>query len=407
MLIYRIIMALALPIVLLVLTVRRSRHIGERLGFGLPAPPGETIWMHAASNGEMTSARWVLQAVLDGDRAVQVLVTCNTQTARAMVLAWRLPRVTVALAPLDAGGAALRVLRRWRPRALVIVENELWPERIAAAHAHGIPVLVIGARMSQRSARNWRKLRRLMAQTLTRVAWVSAQDAGSRDRLQALGLPARAVGPIVALKAFGPATVLPAPFAAPALRSRTVLAASTHDGDEALILDAFIAARAANRFDHLILAPRHPRRAAQIAAMIAARSLRFATRSNGEVPDADTPVYLADTMGEMDHWYAMAGVTIIGGSFSDKGGHTPWEPANHASAIVHGPDVANFVAPFKALESTGGAIAVSDGDDLVRILMGMDADKQALMAAAAKVALTPQTAANLLVDKILACLARP
>ena len=406
MLIYRTFMAVALPFVLLALWLRRGGYLAERLGFGPPAPPGDTVWLHGASNGELTSARRVLDAVLDGDPAVQVLVTCNTQTARAMVKGWQLPRVTVALAPLDSGGAAGRVLRRLRPCALVIVENELWPARIAAAHAQGVPVLVIGARMSARSARRWQRLRGLMAQTLGRLTWVSAQDAPSRDRLLALGLPGHAAGPVIALKSFGAPSIGLPPFAAIAARSRTVLAASTHDGEDALILDAFAAARAANHLTLLILAPRHPRRAAQIAALISVRGLPFATRSKHEVPDARTAVFLADTMGEMDHWYAMAGITIIGGSFTDKGGHTPWEPAGHGSVIVHGPDVANFAAPFAALHVAVGAVAVQDAAGLTAVLLQMDVEKQSLMAAAARAALTPDKDASLIVDKILACLTR-
>lgn len=401
MLIYRLVMALALPFVLLGLLIRRSPHLGERLGFGPPAPSGPTLWLHGASNGEITSARWVLEALLAARPALQVLITCNTQTARAMVQGWKVPRVTATLAPLDSAGATGRVIARWQPRALIIVENELWPARIATAHRRGMPVLVIGARMSQRSARNWKKLGGLMAQTLGRVRWASAQDQGSLDLLQDLGLPRRAVGPVIALKSQGARRHAPPPFAAPAPRSRTVLAASTHDGDDAMILAAFLAARSANCFDHLIIAPRHPRRAAAIAALIAARGLSMATRSKGEVPHAGTAVHLADSLGEMDHWYAMAGVTIIGGSFSTKGGHTPWEPAAHGSAIVHGPDVANFSDAFAALTACGGATAVRDGADLAVALIAMDAQSQSNMAAKARIALAPAAPDQRLIDAIL------
>ena len=403
MLIYRIIMAIVLPFVLFGLWVRRSRHLQERLGFGPPPYAGQTLWLHGASNGELASARGVVQQLLNARPDLQILITCNTQTARAMVQAWHLPRVTVALAPVDTARAVGRILRRWQPKALVIVENELWPARIAVVHAQGVPVLVIGARISLRSARRWRWLGGIMAQTLRRIAWLAAQDDGSRDRFVALGLPRSATGPVVAMKSLGMAHARPAPFVAPALRSRTVLAASTHDGDDTLVIDAFIAARAAGRFDHLILAPRHPRRADQIASLLTRRGLRIAIRSKREVPDIDTAVHLADTMGEMDHWYAMAGVTIICGTFSDKGGHTPWEPASYGSAILHGPDVANFIAPFAALAAQSGAVAVGGGSELAGALIGMTADRQAILAAAARAALLPTDTAGVLVDRILGC----
>lgn len=398
---YRLLMALALPVVLLALL--RRGPVAERLGFGAAPAPGPALWLHGASNGELASAHWVLRDLLAAEPGLQVLVTVNTATAREMVAGWGLPGVVAALAPLDTGGAAERVLRRWHPRAHVIIENELWPARIAAAHARAVPVLVIGARLSERSARRWGKLGGFMAQTLARIAWVSAQDQGSLDRLLALGLPAAAVGPVLALKAFGPALALPPPFPPPALRARCLLAASTHDGEEAVVLDAFIAAR--GRFDHLILAPRHPRRAEEIAALIAARGLAFAQRSKGQVPGPQTPVHLADTMGEMDHWYAMAGVCVIGGTFADRGGHTPWEPARHGAAILHGPSVANFAAPFAALDAAGGALAVTEAG-LAAGLLQMDATLQTAMAAIAREALSPEGDSAGLVAAILAAIHR-
>ena len=401
MVLYRILMALALPALLLVLW--RRGPLAERLGFGAAPAHGPTVWLHGASNGELASALWVLRDLLKSQPGLQVLVTVNTATARAMVAAWGLPGVVAALAPLDAGGAAGRVLRRWHPRAHVIIENELWPARIADAHARGIPVLVIGARLSERSARRWGKLRGIMARTLARLTWVSAQDRGSLERLLALGLPAAAAGPVLALKAFGPTIAMPAPFPPPAPRARTLLAASTHEGEEAVVLDAFVAA--GSQFDHLIIAPRHPRRAGDIAALIAASGLAFAQRSKGDVPGPETLVHLADTMGEMDHWYAMAGVCVIGGTFADKGGHTPWEPARHRAAILHGPSVANFAAPFAALDAGGGAIAVTK-DTLAPVLAQMDAARQQAMAAMASETLRPEGDSGALVAAILAAIRR-
>ncbi len=397
MLIYTILMAVAAPFLLLVLALRQPGHLAERLGF-VPMPaPGRNVWLHGASNGELVSARWVLEALLQGVPGLQVLVTVNTASARAMVADWGLPGVTAAFAPIDSLGAAARLLRRRRPAALILIENELWPQRIKAAQAAGVPVLVIGARISARSAKRWQLARGLIGQTLARVAWLSAQDDASRDRLLALGLPAQAAGAVLALKAFGPAAPQPAPFAAPQPRAKTLLAASTHDGEDGLILDAF----SASQFRLLILAPRHPRRSAQIAALITARGLCFATRSKGETPGAETRVYLADTMGEMAHWYAMSGACIIGGTFVDLGGHTPWEPAQHGAAIVHGPYVANFAQAFAALDAGGGAI-VTDSEGIATALGRLDAAKQTALSDAARDILRPEGDPQALVAEIIA-----
>ena len=131
-------------------------------------------------------------------------------------------------------------------------------------------------------------------------------------------------------------------FPAFADRASTVLAASTHEGEDEAIVQGFAAARATRPDLRLILAPRHPRRGPRIAALLERAGLAHATRSAGEVPGPDSAVYLADTMGEMALWYRLAGITFVGGSLVDAGGHTPFEPAGAGSAILHGPHVGNF-----------------------------------------------------------------
>jgi len=410
--VYRVAVALALPFLLALTLWQRARGrlaegaILERLG-RVPAPQGRTLWLHGASLGEVASARWLLERLLARDAGLSVLVTCNTATARAMVQAWALPRVTAALAPLE--GQAARTLRGWRPCGLIVVENELWPLRIAAADAAGCPVLVIGARMSERSARRWAQAApRLIAGTLARVAWLTAQDEASAARLVGLGLPADRLGPTQSLKALAPAPPpLPPPFAAPAPRARTLLAASTHDGEEAGILSAFAGQLGHGPFAHLILAPRHAHRGDAVAALVAAQRLTVARRSRGEVPVPATAVHLADTVGEMAHWYAMAGATVIGGSFARPGGHSPYEPAAARSAIVHGPGTGSFGPAFAALAAAGAAVAVPGLGSLGAALAGFDAGRQQALATAASAALARPGGAEALVDAIIARLRQP
>lgn len=362
----------------------------ERLGRAAPTGTAmRRVWLHGASNGELTSVRWLVLRLLEDHPGLGLVITCNSASARAMVRDWQLDRVAVQLAPFDSAGAVRRFLAGWQPTALITVENELWPERIAQAAARG-PVALVGARISEGSARNWRRFApKLMQEMLAAVRLVSAQDAGSEARFVSLGLPQTAVGPRMMLKSVGHtvgAAAQDVPFAA-VPRARCVLAASTHEGEDALILDAFLAARAAGVFDVLILAPRHPRRAPAIAGLIAARGVAFATRSAGEVPGADTAVYLADTLGEMALWYGMAGTTVIGGTFGDAGGHTPYEPAAQGSALLHGPSIANFTESFAALDAAGAAIAVADGPGLTAALCAITPDDQARLAAAAQAVL--------------------
>lgn len=401
--VYSVLMALALPALLLaglrrVLTgAEPPAALPERLGF-VPPPtgPGPGLWLHGASVGELTSARWIIDGLLRARPDLQILVTSNTATARAMVKAWALPGVTAALAPIDAGGAPTRLLRRWHPKALIVVENELWPTRLAAARRAKVPLVLIGARLSPRSARRWALLPGLVAPMLQGVAWMSAQDAGSRERLAILGMPAPALGADFALKALtsrADASTLPGP----APRAKVLLAASTHAGEEGPILTAF---RAQHNFTHLILAPRHPARGNQIAALIGARGLPLARRSQGANPAPDQPVFLADTLGEMDLWYAMSGTCLIGGSLVGKGGHTPYEPGQHNCALLHGPSTTNFAALFARLDQAGAALPVTL-DTLAATLAGLTPEAQTRMTQAATPILHPNDDGRWLLDAII------
>ena len=377
MLIYRLIMALALPFLLLWQMQGPRGTLYERLGLTKPTVPGPNLWLHGASNGELTSARWLLDRLISARPGLQVLVTCNTATARAMVRGWHLPGVTAAMAPIDTAFATQRLLQRWRPRALLSLEAELWPARLAACHAAQTPVILLGARMSARSYKRWNLIRPLATAALQNVSYASAQDPASRDHLTRLGLPQTTFGPDFDLKAQATAALPPVMPRPRDSRAHWLLAASTHDGEDAAILDAF--AKSPN-FSHLILAPRHPRRAAAVAALIKARNLPFTLRSTGAMPT--TGVFLADTMGEMDLWYAQCGACIIGGTFADKGGHSPWEPVRHACAILHGPSTANFAAPFATLDAAQAALPVTR-DTLAQTLIQLDAATQDRLSLAA------------------------
>lgn len=375
--------------------------LAERRGLVHRTGAGPALWLHGASNGELASARWVLEAVLAARPGLQVLVTANTATAREMVRGWGLPRVTAAFAPLDLRGPLGRVLRLWRPIALITVEGEIYPRRFALCARAGVRLALIGARMSERSFRGWQALQPVLARALGVVDMASVQDEGSARRLLALGLGPGALKEACDLKAVA-IGLLPEP-ALPADDSRTrwLLAASTHASEEALVLDAFLAAR--DRFDHLILAPRHPRRGDEVAAMIAARGLTMARRSRGALPGTEA-VFLADTMGEMDLWYARCAACIVGGSFVPLGGHTPWEPVRFGLAVLHGPFVANFAAPYAALDQAGGALPVAGAAALGPALARLDGPTQARLAAAAARAMGTAASGDRLLHDILTLL---
>jgi len=318
----------------------------ERLALAGPRVAPGGIWLHAASVGELTSARVLAEALA---RDFPLVVTTNSLTGRDLARRLGYP---CALAPLDVPQAVARFLDRVRPGVMVTVENELWPNRSALAAARGVAQVVVGARLSERSAARWARLPGLIGPMLRRIDALSAQDGASEARLLALGLRPEALAGRLSLKLLAPAQTRPGPE--PSDRGLVVLAASTHAGEEALVLDAWAAARATVPGLRLILAPRHPERGDAVAALIAARGLGFARRSAGGTAAAE--LLLADTLGEMAGWYAAAGICITGGSFVDHGGHTPWEPAAWRCAILHGPHVANQAEAYAALDGAGAAL---------------------------------------------------
>lgn len=401
---YRLLLSLAAPLILLRLLLARpasaAAHPGrwallaERLGGGAipdgPRPAGRRLWLHGASNGELASARALIETLRAQDPALPVLVTTNSTTARAMVAGWGLPGLQVALAPLDLRWVLRRFLARWQPGALVMVENEFWPNRLDMAARRGLPVLAVGARISARSARRWGKLPGLARRLLAAITYLSPQDQGSARAFAALGLDGARIGPVFNLKAAVHAQPDAAALAelAPAFpRALTLLAASTHPGEEAIVLEGFGQALRADPRRRLILAPRHPARGPEIARLIAAQGLGFRQRSLGAPPDADRPVYLADTLGEMPLWYALAGVSFVGGSLRDHGGHTPYEPAAQGSAILTGPHVANAAEAYATLARHQGAITVNDSAELAQALRQLDGPQAKAMAERARIAL--------------------
>jgi 3-deoxy-D-manno-octulosonic-acid transferase len=336
-------------------SVGRSETLRERLA--LVDVPRADIWIHGASVGELTSARPVIEALAQSHR---VLVTANSLTGRDTAASWG---TAARLAPLDMPGALKRFLAQAQPVLQVTVESEFWPLRSQALADRAIPQAMIGARLSQRSAARWARLPGIIAPLLERLAGLSAQDPDSEARLLALGLPPAAILPRLDLKLLTPARIRP-PQPGP-LRDRTLLAASTHEGEEALILDAWAAARRHHPDLRLILAIRHPQRGDQVSALLAQRGIAHQRRSAGE---SGGEVLLADTLGEMDRWYASAGLCFVGGSLTDRGGHTPWEPAAHACAILHGPHLSNFRDAYGALDGAGAAQPVDAGSLVQQVI---------------------------------------
>lgn len=405
---YRLLISVLAPVlaVTLALPALRGREPWavwlERIGLaGVVRGKGPGIWVHAASNGELNSALPVLQALTQARPDLEIFVTTNSLTGRALA---REHGFAAQCAPLDLRWAAGRILRRRRVALFIVLESEFWPNRFAASAARNIPVVILGARMTEKTAQGWARFGGLARGMMRAVTWATPQDAGSAKRLIDLGVLSDRVGPVQDLKAH---YTRPAPNPLQGWhRSNTWLAASTHEGEENIVLAAHQLARQQRPDLRLILAPRHVTRGDEVAALIDASSLSFARRSHHDEPDQN--VLLADTMGEMAMWYDTALVCFVGGSLTDRGGHTPHEPVAHGCTVLHGPHDRNFADTYGALDQAGGAIRVQDADSLARaVLTALDPETSSALQKAAATALDRKSELAPLINRITSLLPRP
>ena len=370
---YRSFTAAAAPLIVSYLHARRRRgkedsaRFAERLGFpGCGRPNKPLVWVHAASVGETTSALALIQRILEERPCLEILVTTGTVTAARLCEA-RLPDgARHQFAPADMPGAVARFLDHWRPDLAIWIESELWPNLVLMTRRRNIPMLLLNARLSARSYARWQMLRGLSRPMLSAFALCLTQDNLQGPRFRDLG--ARQVASVGDLKSA--ADRLPADMDALTELTRQVgnrplwLAASTHPGEEESAIT--VHRRLAIRHPGLltIVAPRHPVRGDEIAAMAEAGGLQIARRSRGEPIGPETDLYLADTFGELGVLYRLAGIAFVGGSLVDMGGHNPFEAARLDCAVLFGPHTANCAAMAAALTGAGAAEIVDDASSL-------------------------------------------
>jgi 3-deoxy-D-manno-octulosonic-acid transferase len=390
---YRTLTRLLGPLVLGYLQYRRRRgkedaqRFGERLGRpGMPRPAGPLVWIHAASVGEAMTMLGLIERLLQTRATLEILVTTGT-VASARLLEQRLPpRARHQFVPVDLPEAVARFLDHWRPSLALWVESELWPNLILAAHARGIPMLLVNGRLSTRSYRHWRWSPGLIAPILESFELCLAQDSRQASRLRQLG--ARHVAEAGDLKSA--ADRLPVDHLELARLERQLgtrplwLAASTHPGEEEAAAEVHRRLAPTHRGLLTIVVPRHPLRGEAIGRMLAARGLSTARRSADEPITADTDVYIADTMGELGLFYSLSGIAFIGGSLSRNGGHNPFEAARLDCAVLHGPDMSNCAVMATALAAAGASEAANNADGLARAVSTLLAqpDERAKRAAA-------------------------
>jgi 3-deoxy-D-manno-octulosonic-acid transferase len=379
-LIYSFMWWLALPLVLGRLWWRGRKepgyraHLGERLGFYGPGlPPRMTIMVHAVSVGETRAAEPLVEALLKAWPECRILLTHMTPTGRATgrsLFGKHGDRVIQSYLPYDTGFMIKRFLRHFQPRVCILMETEVWPNLIARCAGAGVPVALVNARLSERSLRRGKQFGGLMMDAARAITLVAAQTGDDARRIASLGAPEVAVTGSIKFDVVPPQAALQT---GAMLRERftarpVLLCASTREGEEALILDAY---RKAQRPEGtlLLLVPRHPQRFDEVARMVEERGLSLARRSS--LPDrVEADVLLGDSMGEMFAYYAACDCAFIGGSLLPLGGQNLIEACALGKPVLVGQHTFNFLQATEEAVAAGGALRVADADELLR--QGLD-----------------------------------
>ncbi len=397
--VYNVLLYLAAPFAILVQLWRSLRdpsyrdRVGERLGFGA-AVAGPTIWIHAVSVGEVQAAQPLVAQFRKRHPRYRVLMTTVTPTGAARARLLFGDGVELRYVPLDLPGAVRRFFDRVQPRLAMILETELWPNLYAECGRRGIPLVLASARVSPRSVGKYRRLVSLFRKTLSHGIVIAAQSETDAERFKSIGAAPERTHVTGNIKFdFQP----PPGIEAQGLRWREQnapgrpiwVAGSTHEGEEAIVLDAhrIILQRFPDAL--LVLVPRHPQRFDSVRDLLAKRNGGSANRSSHKAISPGTSVLLGDTMGELMMFYAASDVAFVAGSLVPIGGHNLLEPACVGRPVLTGPHNFNSEEIAQLLTDAGAAIIVSDTEQLARAISELldSAERRSVMGAAGRAVL--------------------
>jgi 3-deoxy-D-manno-octulosonic-acid transferase len=354
---YTIVLRLALPLILLRLWWRGRREPGyrenvpERFGIYAGERPARALWVHAVSVGEARAAAPLVRALRELLPDHTVVMTCTTAAGRETLRQVYGDSVRAAFLPYDYPESIHGFLHAFRPRFGVLMETELWPNLLAECARRGVPVALANARMSEKSARGYRRWRAFTGAAIRSLAVACAQSEDDAARLRALGAPYVVVTGNLKFDVALDAAQLAAGREWKAKVGRPVLLlASTRDGEERLLLDE---AAGSARFLVLVV-PRHPQRFDEVARLAQSR------RTEAPVPRPEDRIHLGDTMGEMAFYYAACDAAVIGGSFQPLGGQNLIEALAAGAPVIVGPSMYNFAEATRLALAAGAAIQVAD-----------------------------------------------
>ncbi|MEX5664353.1 lipid IV(A) 3-deoxy-D-manno-octulosonic acid transferase [Pseudomonas neuropathica] len=412
---YTALFYLGLPLVAIRLWLRArkapayARRIGERFSYGMPTLQPGGIWVHAVSVGESIAAAPMIRALLQRYPTLPITVTCMTPTGseRIQALFANEPRIQHCYLPYDLPCAAARFLDRAQPKLAVIMETELWPNHIHQCAKRGIPVALANGRLSERSARGYGRFSKLTAPMLAEMSFFAIQTETEAQRFRDLGARAETVEVTGSIKfdltidaqLLQRAAELRGQWQA--LERPVWIAASTHEGEDEVVLDAHRRLLANHPDALLILVPRHPERFNSVFELCQREGFATVRRSTGANVDAQTSVLLGDTMGELLFLYALADSAFVGGSLVANGGHNLLEPAALAKPVLSGPHLFNFLDIAAQLREAGALAEVDDAEGLaveVQRLFELPRDAQRMADAGLAVMRRNQGALQRLLD---------
>ena len=373
--IYRILISIFFPLLRGTYIKKRQRigkehptRFNERLGkYTHERPAGRLIWMHGASVGESVSMLPLIDRLLSEDENLSIMVTTGTLTS-AEIMEKRLPaRAFHQFIPFDVPKFAKRLLDYYKPEAVLWFESELWPSLLSVIHERKIPLILVNGRISDKSFKMWQKFKFISQEILGCFTLCLGQSEQDKNRLKILG--AKRVECFGNLKYAG----MPLPVDEDKLRSlqskiggRPVfLISSTHANEEEQLATHLGFLKQVVSSVLVIVAPRHPNRGKEVADVFARKGFKTALRSKGEDIEADTEVYVADTIGEMGLWYKLSPVTFVGGSLINHGGQNFMEPARDKNAVIVGPFVHNFTEMLSRGQAAGAVWQVHSASDVI------------------------------------------
>lgn len=348
----------------------------ERFGFFKAPKLNSPIWVHAVSVGETLAAEPIVRALLARYPERDIVITTMTPTSSERIYSLFGDDVFHVYAPYDMPFMVKAFLRRIQPKQLIIMETELWPNMIHYTREIGCPVILANARLSERSARGYRRLNPIIGWMLNELSLVLCQFENDAKRFRSLGIDQDKIHVTGSVK-FDIEVAEGLEEQAGLIRQYIVdnrpvwIAASTHEGEDEQVLEVHARLKAHFREAILILVPRHPERFESAYKMAEERGFKTVRRTDQEQIPADVDVYVGNTMGEMMALFSVADIAFVGGSLVPVGGHNPLEPGVLGKPILMGSQVFNFEAICQQLVSSGGLHIVQDKEQLAERLQAL------------------------------------